>query len=75
MLTDCKKARTVFQTLNRLRKVDSAGRALNNTGHRLTPGDRYQVKVDWLLGYRFNLAFENTRRAGWCTEKLVELFM
>ena len=61
-----------FHALNRLRKVDSAGRALNNTGYRLPPGDRYQVKVDWLAGYRFNLAFENTPRAGWCTEKLVD---
>jgi len=61
-----------FQALNRRRKVDSAGRALNNTGYRLPPGDRYQVKVDWLAHYRFNLAFENTRRAGWCTEKLVD---
>ncbi len=61
-----------FRELNRLRKVDSAGRALNNTGYRLPPGDRYQVKVDWLACYRFNLAFENTRRAGWCTEKLVD---
>ena len=61
-----------FQILNRRRKVDSAGRALNNTGYRLPPGDRYQVKVDWLAHYRFNLAFENTRRAGWCTEKLVD---
>jgi len=61
-----------FQVLNRRRKVDSAGRALNNVGFRLPPGDRYQVKVDWLAGYRFNLAFENTRRAGWTTEKLVD---
>ena len=61
-----------FQVLNRRRKVDSTGRALNNTGYRLPPGDRYQVKVDWLAQYRFNLAFENTRSAGWCTEKLVD---
>ena len=61
-----------FHALNRLRKVDSTGRALNNTGYRLPPGDRYQVKVDWLAQYRFNLAFENTRRTGWCTEKLVD---
>ncbi len=61
-----------FHALNRRRKVDSAGRALNNVGFRLPPGDRYQVKVDWLSQYRFNLAFENTRRAGWCTEKLVD---
>lgn len=61
-----------FRVLNRRRKVDSAGRALNNVGFRLPPGDRYQVKVDWLAGYRFNLAFENTRRPGWTTEKLVD---
>jgi len=61
-----------FQVLNRRRKVDSAGRALNNVGFRLPPGDRYQVKADWLARYRFNLAFENTRREGWCTEKLVD---
>ena len=61
-----------FQVLNRRRKVDSTGRALNNTGYRLPPGDRYKVKVDWLAQYRFNLAFENTRRVGWCTEKLVD---
>ena len=30
------------------------------------------MQVDWLAGYHFNLAFENTRRAGWCTEKLVD---
>ena len=67
-----KRRAQFFHTLNRLRKVDSVGRALNNTGYRLPPGDRYQVKVDWLASYRFNIAFENTRRAGWCTEKLVD---
>jgi hypothetical protein len=67
-----KRRAQFFHILNRLRKVDSAGRALNNTGYRLPPGDRYQVKVDWLASYRFNIAFENTRRAGWCTEKLVD---
>jgi len=67
-----KRRAQFFHALNRLRKVDSAGRALNNTGYRLPPGDRYQVKVDWLASYRFNIAFENTRRAGWCTEKLVD---
>jgi len=67
-----KRRAQFFHALNRLRKVDSAGRALNNTGYRLPPGDRYQVKVDWLASYRFNISFENTRRAGWCTEKLVD---
>jgi hypothetical protein len=61
-----------FRELNRLRKVDSAGRALNNVGFRLGMRDRYGDKVGWLKNYRFTIAFENTRRAGWCTEKLVD---
>jgi hypothetical protein len=61
-----------FHELNRHRKVDSSGRALNNVGFRLGMADRYGTKVRWLQNYRFNLAFENARRAGWTTEKLVD---
>ena len=61
-----------FHELNRHRKVDSSGRALNNVGFRLPMTDRYGSKVRWLQNYRFNLAFENARRAGWTTEKLVD---
>lgn len=61
-----------FQELNRHRKVDSSGGALNNVGFRLGMADRYGTKVRWLQHYRFNLAFENARRDGWTTEKLVD---
>jgi len=72
--TDRSVARRVafFQELAKHRKVDSAGRALNNVGFRLSMHDRYGTKVGWLKNYRFTIAFENFRRAGWCTEKLVD---
>lgn len=55
-----------FRALHRRRAVDSAGRHFNTTGARL------KCKHTFLLGYRMNLAFENTRSAGYVTEKLVE---
>lgn len=63
-----------FHILNRRRKVDSAGPALNNTGFRIPKQRRYQAKVDWIRNYRFNIAFENRLCPGWTTEKLVDPF-
>ena len=61
-----------FHILNRRKKVDSAGPALNNTGFRISKDRRYQNKVEWIRNYRFNLAFENRYCPGWTTEKLVD---
>lgn len=55
-----------FRKINRAKPVDSAGRHFNNTGQRLLD------KQSFLLDYRMNLAFENTRSEGYITEKLVE---
>lgn len=55
-----------FRALHRRMPVDSAGRHFNTTGTRLAD------KRAFLLGYRMNLAFENTRSPGYITEKLVE---
>lgn len=55
-----------FRALHRRRPIDSAGKHFNTTGTRL------QCKQTFLLDYRMNLAFENTRSAGYVTEKLVE---
>jgi len=67
-----------FEVLNRRRKVDSVGPASNNTGFRIPKqGEglgRYDHKIRWIRNYRFNLAFENDRRPGWTTEKLVDPF-
>ena len=67
-----RKRQEFFHILNRRRRVDSAGPALNNTGFRIPKDNRYQRKVDWIRNYRFNLAFENRYRPGWTTEKLVD---
>jgi hypothetical protein len=57
---------TFFRKLNRKAPVDSAGRHFNTTGCRLVD------KHAFLLGYRMNLAFENSCSPGYITEKLVE---
>lgn len=65
-----------FTILNRRKKVDSGGPALNNTGFRIPKEGgglgRYQHKINWLKNYRFNIAFENRLCLGWTTEKLVD---
>ena len=62
--------REFLQALGRYRKVDSFGKALNNTGIKAEDG--YYPKIDLLSGYKFHIAFENKERPGWCTEKLYD---
>jgi hypothetical protein len=59
-----------FHALNRHRKVDSPGRALNNTGFRGIPG--FEGKMAFYGGYRFVISFENKDRPGWITEKMYD---
>lgn len=55
-----------FRMLRRRRPVESGGKHFNTTGRRVPD------KLSFLRGFRFNLAFENTRSPGYVTEKLVE---
>lgn len=55
-----------FKKLNRIKKVDSAGRHFNNFGPPVAD------KLTFLKDYRFNLAFENSQSTGYVTEKLIE---
>jgi len=64
--------REFLEALGRYRKVDSFGKALNNTGIKAEDG--YYPKIDLLSGYKFHIAFENKQRPGWCTEKLYDAF-
>jgi alpha(1,3/1,4) fucosyltransferase len=59
-----------FRKLCRYKKVDSAGRALNNVGYRVPPGPA--AKLEFLRPYKFNLAFENASVPGYTTEKIFE---
>lgn len=55
-----------FELLSRYRCVDSTGPLLNNTGYLM------RSKVHELSAYRYTIAFENTIRPGYVTEKLLE---
>jgi hypothetical protein len=59
-----------FHKLCRYKKVDSAGRALNNTGFQVPVGPA--AKIEFLKPYKFNLAFENASIPGYTTEKIIE---
>lgn len=59
-----------FQELSRYKKVDSAGRRLNNIGHTL-PMER-GAKIEFCKNYKFTMAFENMSAIGYTTEKLPE---
>jgi len=59
-----------FELLNRRRKVDSAGRAVNNCGFAGIPG--HEAKLEFYRAYRFIISFENKERLGWTTEKMYD---
>jgi len=60
----------LFRALSRYKRVDSAGRVLNNMDGPLPGGSA--AKVQFLSSYKFNIAFENRSRPGYTTEKIFE---
>ena len=57
-----------FYKLNEKRKVDSAGRYLNN----MPEGRTVENKLEFQKQYKFSLAFENSIMDGYITEKIVQ---
>lgn len=55
-----------FQALSTYKKVDSAGRYLNNIGRSVND------KMDFIKDYKFVISFENSSYPGYTTEKLIE---
>lgn len=55
-----------FHKLSAYKKVDSAGRYLNNIGHSVAN------KMDFIKDYKFVISFENSSYPGYTTEKLIE---
>jgi len=68
-----KKRIEFFQRLTKVKKVDSAGTALNNVGFVLPPGA--DQKQRFLKEYKFNIAFENSAVPGYTTEKIVDAML
>lgn len=56
-----------FNLLNSVKKVDSAGKHLNNTGY-YAPRD-WAAYMEWIQEYKFIIAFENSSTHGYSTEK------
>jgi len=59
-----------FNELNRRKKIDSLGRAANNTGLTIPLG--LPPKLEALRPYKFTIAFENKELSGWTTEKMYD---
>ena len=55
-----------FNILNKLQRVDSGGKILNNIGGPVLD------KLSFIKDYRFSIAFENSSFCGYTTEKILE---
>lgn len=55
-----------FHKLSKYKKVDSAGKHLNNVGYSV------ENKLEFIKDYKFVISFENSSWPGYTTEKLVE---
>ncbi len=64
----------IFAEFSRYKRVDSAGRCLNNMKGWCVPTapDRLAGKVEFFKRYKFTLAIENAVWPGYMTEKLVD---
>lgn len=60
------KRNDFFHALSQHKKVDSAGKWLNNTGYKV------DNKIMFLHHYKFNIAFENESCPGYTTEKILD---
>ena len=59
-----------FNKLSDYRKVDSAGKVLNNVGYNLPYENN--GKISFIKDYKFVMAFENESYPGYSTEKIYE---
>ena len=65
-----------FMALNAYKKVDSAGRLFNNIGDAIFTqvaggGGGELKKLEFLKDYKFSITYENSRGAGYVTEKIL----
>jgi len=61
-----KKRLNFFKKLNKIKRVDSGGKILNNVGGPIND------KIDFIKDYKFVLSFENASYPGYTTEKIIE---
>ena len=61
----------MFNELNKLGKVASGGKVLNNIGRNI-PVEEHN---EFLSNYKYNLCFENSSACGYVTEKIINAYM
>lgn len=59
---------TMFETLNKYKRVDSGGKYLNNIGGPVND------KFEFDSSHKFSIAYENASYNGYITEKLIQAF-
>jgi hypothetical protein len=69
----CEKRNRFFEQLSKYKRVDSAGRFMNNMGAFLPPNP--PDKWEFIRPYKFTIAFENSSHPGYTTEKIFEPLM
>lgn len=57
-----------FKLLSKYKRVDSAGRFMNNVGEPI------EDKFEFQRNYKFSIAFENSSSSGYTTEKILQAF-
>lgn len=67
---NCKKRNEFFKKLSKYKKVDSAGRFLNNMNTKIGPTPK--DKCEFLKPYKFSIAFENEEARYYTSEKIFE---
>jgi hypothetical protein len=65
----CKMRNNFFHHLSQYKRVDSAGRHLNNMATNVDD------KMEFLTHYKFTIAYENSEYDGYTTEKILEPFI
>jgi len=59
----------IFRLLSEYKKVNAGGKFLNNIGYKV------EDKFTFEKGHKFSIAFENSSRSGYVTEKIVNSFL
>lgn len=59
-----------FEKLSKYKKVDSAGKYMNNIGGPIP--SHYYDKLAFIKNYKFVIAYENTLHPGYTTEKILD---
>ena len=71
----CETRNKMFHMLNRYKKVNSAGRHLNNMGKTLPGTWSSSNHFEFISQHKFMICFENTKMETYSTEKIVNAYL